>query len=172
MAEISMDTLLEQKRKQLHDDMNEWMAQQEIPLAGERISFTIRIVQGNVPELNVTVKRVQPPAEQRIVRTTITDEEWSQVFLAVRGRPRQHSILEFLRNGPNQQRTRGSMYAYHMSGKPVEGGFSSGLTKQVNRTLRNAGLPFRVRTLARQEKTLGPISLVLIASPVESSVAT
>jgi len=148
------------------------MAQHEIPATGEQITFTVKIRQEKFPQFNVTVKQFQLSLEQRIVRITLTDEEWSQVFSLVMSRSyRQCPLLEFLRNGSNQQRTQRSVYARYMSGEPKGGGFFRENTSQVNKTLKNAGLPFRIRHLPGQEgKVVGDrlIALVVIQNSVES----
>ena len=146
--------------------MRNWMDQHEIPAPGEQITFTAQIRQGDDPELKVTVKHKQLP-EWRIVRTILTNEEWSQVLSVVTG-PKQRSLLEFLRSGPNQQRTRESMYGrWGLTGA----GFVEGNATQANKTLREAGLPFRISTVLGQKRypTHGRfIALMVIASLVES----
>ena len=164
MPEIGRDTILEAKRKQLQGDIGDWMVEHGIPVVGEKITFTASIVEGIASPLNVTVKRVQ--LSERIVRTTITDGEWSQVLAVVNG-PKQRSLLEFLRNGPDQQRTQSSVYGLEMLGGAE---FKDQNKIQANKTLKNAGLPFRIRILPEQDKEPGDkyIALVVIESLVES----
>jgi len=130
---MNRDELVEQKKEALKKDIQEWMQENGIPAAGEHLVFTIKIGGRNKQRpLLVEAKRT---ITYSIVRDTLTDKEWIQVFAIDMG-PKQRAFLRLLYKSEGQK--------MHHSQLQKAGFNSRNFLRDVGMTMKKAGFPLAV----------------------------